>query len=193
MRRLDCFEFCHRQIGDKGYYTIKDTDALVPNLSPRRYATPDILGKIIKENGVILGANSNGLVVLRQDSLDSNKSSEISDKGNCDTASCDGSNIHVNGDTDITNGTEFTDKPEGVEDESDNVSDLSDTDHSQVVTSEHKASTKKSSLMRIKKKRRAIQAKKKHKKHQLEHKPGDTVPVEIFYTFSKCDIMWQVN
>jgi len=43
-------------------------------------------------------------------------------------------------------------------------------------------------------KKKEIRRKRKKKKRvEREVKPGDTVAVEIWYTFSRCDVMWQVR
>lgn len=66
MRRLDCFEYCHMQIGDKGYYVVKDLDTVLHKMSPRKHMTPDIIELAAKENVLVLGTRSDGLVVKQR-------------------------------------------------------------------------------------------------------------------------------
>lgn len=68
LRRLDCFEHCHLQIGDKGYYTIKESDILLHKISPRKHITPDIVELKAKENVIVIGTSADGIHVKQRGS-----------------------------------------------------------------------------------------------------------------------------
>lgn len=44
-----------------------------------------------------------------------------------------------------------------------------------------------------KKREKKKRGRKKSKRGEREVKPGERVPVEIWYTFTCCDVMWQVR
>ena len=193
MKIMDCFKHCHHQIGDKGYYVVKETDTMLRNMSPRQHYTPDIIQKMSKDNITVIGTGKDGLVVAfkgtEKEDGKTNEASKVPVENGLDNATAEGSCI-VDNDEENDGDDEFEDG-DGVDGGSDNSSDHSGGNSSPVM---RRKTRKRPCLKGLKslRKMRGKQAKKKLKPPERVVNPGDKVPVEIWYTFSSCDVMWQV-
>lgn len=194
MRKLDCFEFCHLQIGDQAYYTVQDSDTILHKMSPRNNVTPDVIELAAKENVIVLGTRPDGFIVKQRgvekrvgekDISKINKAQGVEEgKDNCDT----------NGKENSDDGDSADDEYEDVEDE---FSDKEESDGESSSHSRHDSPNprqKKRISSYHKRKNNTKKGRKgKSRRAEREVKPGERVPVEIWYTFTYCDIMWQVN
>ncbi|WAQ97250.1 UBE2O-like protein [Mya arenaria] len=216
LRKLDCFGFCHHQIGDKAYYTVKENDTILHKMSPRKHVTPDIIEIKAKENVIVLGTKSDTIIV-KQRGVENRASDSANNKskGNLkdslvrkdaanemlDIPNGDIGNGAVEDTEAVQNtnddGANADDEFEDVEDEgSESEGEESDassanSSHGSLVPRKRKPHGLSRSMChgRIKKEKRMKKVKKK--KVEREVKPGDKVAVEIWYTFSTCDVMWQ--
>ncbi|XP_052766906.1 (E3-independent) E2 ubiquitin-conjugating enzyme UBE2O-like [Mya arenaria] len=216
LRKLDCFGFCHHQIGDKAYYTVKENDTILHKMSPRKHVTPDIIEIKAKENVIVLGTKSDTIIV-KQRGVENRASDSANNqsKGNLkdslvrkdaanemlDIPNGDIGNGAVEDTEAVQNtnddGANADDEFEDVEDKgSESEGEESDassanSSHGSLVPRKRKPHGLSRSMChgRIKKEKRMKKVKKK--KVEREVKPGDKVAVEIWYTFSTCDVMWQ--
>ena len=198
MRKLDCFEFCHLQIGDKAYYTVKDSDAVLHKMSPHKHVTPDIVELTAKDNVIVIGTKSDTLVVKKRgvEKIEGESNTGTPDKGD-NPKTFDKDNSEKDSDTEKAEDESGDDEFEDVEGElSDKEeSDREDCDSPVRQSGPTPKTCKKSENYHpsCKKKGSRRKGRKRNtKKTEREVKPGDKVPVEICYTFSCCDIMWQV-
>ncbi|KAL4240344.1 E2/E3 hybrid ubiquitin-protein ligase ube2o [Mactra antiquata] len=204
VRRLDCFEYCHTQIGDKGFYVVKENDVVLHNISPRKHITPDILELQAKENVIVLGTSADGIVV-KQRGVSERKAENVSktvsqepdnhenqQNGEVSVADSDkNEDIVKDIDADDDDGDIADDEFQDVEDDgSDSDSDTASIPSGAGSPAPNRRVRKRPCLHgvhRLKGKR----ARKKARQREREVKPGNKVPVEIAYTFSTCDVMWQ--
>lgn len=202
MRRLDCFEYCHSQIGDKGFYTVKESDTVLHNISPRKHITPDVLELQAKENVIVLGTSADGIVVKQRgvserkiesaNSQDNNEQDSVTNKESNDATVA---NSHENNPNDDDGGDVADDEFQDVEDdESDSGSEGASLPSGAGSPTPNRKVRKRPCLSGYGIRRmRGKKARKRAHQHDREVKPGLKVPVEIAYTFSKCDVMWQVS
>ena len=192
---MDCFKHCHHQIGDKGYYVVKETDTVLKGLSPRQHYTPDVIQKMTNENNItIIGTRKDGFVIAKKEI---NKSSEASN-GPVEN----GTEAYAGAESRIVDNVDDNDGDDESEDDEDD-NDGSDEDKN---NSANNASHSSPAINRNRNRKRAFLKsgkslkklrgrlpKKKLKMPERTINPGDKVPIEIFYTFSSCRVMWQVN
>ena len=190
------------QIGDKGYYTIKETDTLLHKISPRKHVTPDIIQLKAKENILVIGTSADGIHVTRRGSVkqaaakDVKEQNEKNKKDNNNKENCETNE----GDTKVNGNIDKEDKgPEG-DDEFEDMEDSGSDSSSENENDSGPGSPAAQRRLRINQYgkvralRKARGKKSKKKAHHMERtvKPGEKVPIEIWYTFSTCNIMWQV-
>ena len=210
---MDGFQHCHNQIGDKGYYVVKETDTVLKNMSPRQHYTPDIVQKRSKDNITVIGTSKGGLVLAVKDkgNDEGNKENEAPVQNGIDNeqeiGATDKENMVPveNGlDNAESNASYIVDNDEENygDDEFEDVDvDGGDSDNSSNnaggVSSPagRRKMRKRSNLKCLKtlKRSRGKQARKKLKPPERVVKAGDKVPVEIWYTFSSCGVVWQVT
>lgn len=200
------------QIGDKGYYTIKESDILLHKISPRKHITPDIVELKAKENVIVIGTSADGIHVKQRGS---DKTKCEKDKTKCEKEknaknSADGGkevtdgpdekvdlNIEESNKENIIDekGTAADDEFEDLEDDGSDTGSESDSVKSGPGSPAlRKKNRKRTSVLSHGFKRvRGKKAKKRAHHTEREVKPGDRVPIEIWYTFSTCSVMWQVK
>ncbi|XP_052265648.1 (E3-independent) E2 ubiquitin-conjugating enzyme-like isoform X2 [Dreissena polymorpha] len=194
LRKLDCFEFCHVQIGDKAYYKVKETDTILFKIPPKKHITPDILEIVAKENVIIIGTRENGLIV-KQRGLKKRASQETGQRVG-DNAENDGKAIdEINGKNDEVADDEYEEVESGEESSEDSELDgtslRGQTGHNTSATRGRRRNPRAHGHLKTRSRRIKAKDAMKMKKKKMEVQPDDVVPVEVCYTFSRCDVMWQ--
>ncbi|KAL3877586.1 hypothetical protein ACJMK2_035282 [Sinanodonta woodiana] len=191
MKMLDCFEHCSVQIGDKVFYTVKETDELC-KVEPRKSLPPDVLQTAAcapLEAKTKSSSKSNSKTKLKVD-----ESSET--QSNVKNDSCEDVSEGVS--EDVSEGvSEDVSQP----DEADQYEDIDELDSDDNVSHsgtkspfiQRKTSRRKRGHFSTKnmKKVKGKKAKKKSKPVDKVIKPGDKVAVEICYTFTTATVVWQ--
>lgn len=196
---MDCFQHCHHQLGDKGYYVVKETDTVLRSASPRQHYTPDIIQKMSSDNLTVIGTCKDGFVIARRgkekEDTEKNEASNESVKNEDDSIPEKESLI-------VDNATEENDGDDELDEGDDDDEDHDDHTENNL---EHSGSHSSQSFRTRNRKRvflkggktlkklRGRQPKKRLKLPERMVNPGDKVPVEIWYTFSTCRVMWQVT
>ena len=171
LHSLNWFEHCSVQIGDKVQYVLPDTSVLVP-VPPRQHAKP-----LHVDETVELSPNDRG----QPENPDPVPSAEAV----CDPVAKPDTDCKCNDD--------------GYEDTDDTSSDSSEagslgSNRSEGGTRKRKNAKKGPHLATMSmKKVKGRRAKKKFNFPERVLQAGDTVTVEICYTFSKASIRWQVR
>ena len=197
MKIMDSFRHCHHQIGDKGYYIVKETDTILRSMSPRQHYTPDIVQKMSSDNITVIGTNKDGFVIARRGTdKEESKKSEASNgpvENGTESGATKDSQV-VDNNADENDGDDEFDgdiEEEGDDNDDSNVTHTSSHGSHVVRNKNRKRSFLKS--LKSSKKLRSRQPKKKLKLPEKIVNPGDKIPVEIWYTFSTCGVMWQVS
>lgn len=197
MKKLDWFHHSSIQIGDKAYYIIKDTDIILDQ-QPKHHTRQNV------SNG---GQACTGLTNGFTDARNGSKATG----GEEEEDSCiNGTEMAAGKDQDekkpgnsqskvITNIEEIENLEEYEELDDDDESDQASatSGHSNASSSSlrrkkpaHRGPTLKTQLM---KKVRGRKARQKMILPERELKSGEKVPVEVCYTFSRVNVMWQVS
>ena len=194
---MDCFKHCHHQIGDKGYYIVKETDTVLKGMSPRQHYTPDVIQKMTNENNItIIGTRKDGFVIAKKES---NKSSEASNGPvveNGTEAYAGAESRIVDNNVDDNDGDDESEDDEDDNDGSDEDKNNSANNASHSSPAINRNRNRKRAFLKSGKSLKKLRGrlpKKKLKMPERTINPGDKVPIEIFYTFSSCRVMWQVN
>ncbi|KAL5018693.1 hypothetical protein ScPMuIL_004415 [Solemya velum] len=176
MKTLHTFEHCSLQIGDKGFYVIKDTDFL-SDISPKQYCPP------------YQSQNPSGAGEANQ--LSGSKDLKNNPENDTELVKTDSSentpnNCKENGDLD-----ESSDDYEDVETDEHSDAGSINSDHSSLDGTHKKRQNRKGPILqtRLRKKFKGKGTKKPIVPKLFN--PNEKVPVEIYYTFSKISVMWQ--
>ena len=194
---MDCFQHCHHQLGDKGYYSVKETDTVLRGMSPRQHYTPDIIQKLTSDNISVIGTRKDGYVIATKGmSKDDNKLAEASN-GPVEN----GIEANSRAESQIIDNVDDNDGDDELEDvDDDDDDDDEDDKNNSANTGSHgspaiRSRNRKRAFLKSGKSLKKLRGRMPKKKLKLPERivnPGDKVPVEIFYTFSTCRVMWQV-
>ena len=209
MKKLDCFESSHLQIGDHGSYTVKDPDDVIDfdargadknliNLVIRRGAKHTSAGSIRNAlNSRSVKSQCVGAEDAEMKSADANDSAdEVAVKVGRFKVTPSNGDVPMDEDSQEVTATNDAPAACGADADYECVSD-DDVDSQSSVQSEETNTQKKRQArrkiargFRIKKLRRAPR-KDSGDAHAL--KAGDVVPVEVISTISSAEVMWQVQ
>ena len=197
LKVMDCFKHCHHQIGDKGYYIVKETDTVLKGMSPRQHYTPDVIQKLTSDNNItIIGTRKDGFVIAKKEAKKLSEASNGPVENGVETNAGAESQI-VDNNVDDNDGDDESEDVDDDDDEDGNEEDRNNSANngshgSPAVRNRNRKRAFLKSGKSLKKLRGRL-PKKKLKLPERVLNPGDKVPIEIFYTFSSCRVMWQVN
>ena len=198
---MDCFESCSVQIGDKDFYTIRENDVILDVPQGKKNA----LHYALEKNKTNAQNTSTKDLNAINNAANEENSKNADEAVASDKVSPDGS--EEKSDTKAQTPESPVKTAEGddsdYEDEEDSASDAESTASAKSNTSNSSASKTKiivkktgvgsSSLQsKLMRKKKYKKQRRKVKKTPKQFKPGDRVAVEIVYTFSTIDVMWQV-
>ncbi|XP_048248264.1 (E3-independent) E2 ubiquitin-conjugating enzyme-like [Haliotis rufescens] len=186
LRPLDWFAHCSVQIGDKAYYTIKDTDTLETS-PPKRMFVPPVISKMSPKEVDECCTEK----VFKAKSGDAEKSEDSVDKAEEADPAAEQEAVEP-----VTNG-EVTENDEDYEDVVDDDGSDAGSQASGHSNSASGAKKKKTSrkgphlATKSLKKVRGRRAKQKLLLPQRVVNIGDKVAVEICYTYTMASVVWQ--
>ena len=202
MKKLDCFESCSVQIGDKDFYKIRENDVILDVPQGKK----NVLHFILEKNKTNAQNTSTKELNAKNSATNEENFKNAAQAMADDKVPLDGSEEKTE------NKAQTPESPvkavEGddsdYEDEEDSASDAESTASAKSNTSNSSASKTKiivkktgvgnSSLQnKLMRKKKYKKQRRKVKKAPKQYKPGDQVAVEIIYTFSTIDVMWQVR
>ena len=201
LKKLDCFESCSVQIGDKDFYTVQENDIIVDLPQGKKNAIHHILDKLKLNAQNITTKDSNSANKnSKEDSSRSREEGVSSDKVSSDASEEKSENNTVTPESPVKT---VDGDDSDYEDEEDSASDAESTASAKSNTSNSSASKTKiivkktgtgvTSLQnKLMRKKKYKKQRRKVKKTPKQYKPGERVAVEIIYTFSTIDVMWQV-
>ncbi|ESP03792.1 hypothetical protein LOTGIDRAFT_156353 [Lottia gigantea] len=173
MSQMDWFYNCSVQIGDRAYYVIQDTDTIETH-PPKKQVVPEIISK--------LGTKTEGLVKVKTEKKKSKDS-----KGG-------GDGVNENGNDDNTDDDDYDDDDEYEDDDSDesDAGSVNSGSSQGSASGKKKKGRKKPSLqLKMLRGRRGRRPRMKFNLPERKLTAGEKVPVEICYTVSKANVMWQ--
>ena len=202
LKKLDCFESCSVQIGDKDFYTVQENDIIVDLPQGKKNAIHYIIEKLkLNAENITTKDPNSANKKSKEDSCKSTEEAVSSDKVLSDATEERSENKTV---TPVSPVKTVDGDDSDYEDEEDSASDAESTASAKSNTSNSSASKTKiivkktgtgvTSLQnKLMRKKKYKKQRRKVKKTPKQYKPGERVAVEIIYTFSTIDVMWQVS
>ena len=201
LKKLDCFESCSVQIGDKDFYTVHENDIIVDLPQGKKNAIHYIIEKLkLNAENITTKDPNSANKKSKEDSCKSTEEAVSSDKVLSDATEERSENKTVSPVSPIKT---VDGDDSDYEDEEDSASDAESTASAKSNTSNSTSKTKiivKKTGTGVTSLQNKLMHKKKYKKQRRkvkktpkQYKPGERVAVEIIYTFSTIDVMWQVS
>lgn len=209
MRKLDCFEPCSVQLGDKAYYTLRPSDLVVPVKLKKSQSPLDVILGDKGDGASVTEGDEEGSIAAPEQvavTLEDIKKPPLSPtlkdtlpmdvskqglvlNGVAEQAQHNGQDAVEDGDADDS---EYEDEDECFSDTGSSASARSNT--SQNSNSSHKKKKGKGLQTKLLKKKKLRKARSRYNGGRgREMRPGDRIPVEIIFTFSSIEVMWQVG
>lgn len=189
MQKLDWFHHSSIQIGDKCYYTIKESNVVL-NSQPKYHNPPNLPnGGDACKNNLVNGFTPNSMKKAK-DGNHVNESTVTPDANDqCVPDVSD--NVCVTSIEEIENLEEYEELED--EEESDKASASGHSNASSSSLRRKRAFQHGPALKtRLMKRVRGRKARQKLILPERELKPGEKIPVEVCYTFSLVNVVWQV-
>ncbi len=207
LKKLDCFEACSIQIGDKAFYRLKSTDIVssVPAKSSR-----NLIHQVMHDLDM-LPQEAKCVDIINTEAEENAKNLQNIPEVGTETDNVDTQDVKVESQNGLVNDDEeavsmVTDEHIDAEDEDSDFEDEEDACLSDAcstasnasvssTSSQKKKKSKKGPILQTKlmRKKKLKRAKRREGRRHRELQAGDRIPVEIVYTFSSVEVMWQVS
>ncbi|CAI9728364.1 Hypothetical predicted protein [Octopus vulgaris] len=188
MQKLDWFHHSSIQIGDKCYYTITESDVVLKS-QPKYHNPPDLQnGGDACKNSLVNGFTPNNMKKIKDRSHENESTVTPDANDQCVPEVID--NVCVTSIDEIENLEEYEELED--EEESDKASASGQSNASSSSLRRKRAFQHGPALKtRLMKRVRGRKARQKLILPERELKPGEKIPVEVCYTFSLVNVVWQ--
>ena len=194
---MDCFEPCSVQIGDKAFYTIKSTDKIL-TVSTKGKKT--VLHHLLKDDA-ISEENSNNMTETDMNAINTAEAEHGDNPSeDVDYSKMNGEASPMETQTELGAGDNppEANQEEEEEWEDDSEGEGGDSDAGSTASSSHSNSSHKKAKKGGVLKTKLLKSKKLKRSRRTNGGgkmpvAGETIPVEIIFTESRIDVMWQVS